>query len=153
MRGTSRCHSENQRSAQPASLGSSGCSRSCPAAQAADDARIDGRVLGGAAATPLLDAGVNLSRLVEPGGTWQQVGFDWTDVDGRYRFSGLAAGTYRVCVSSSEGIGPNPEPLYARRCWIAATTIETANDIVLDVDEVVRRIDVRGLPVPASAVT
>ena len=114
-----------------------------PAAHAADEGRIHGRVLGGTAATPLPDAGVEIYRFAEPGGTWQWTGFDWTDAAGHFQLADLAAGRYRICAFSNEGIGPNPESLYARRCWRAAATVDVGDDITLAENEVVRRIVVR----------
>ena len=81
----------------------------------------------------LADARVELHRF-EPGtGSWQSQAVIRTDADGRYRFTGLTAGRYRVCAQSDEGIGsPNPERLYLPRCWRAAPTVDSADEIVLD---------------------
>jgi hypothetical protein len=99
----------------------------------ADGGRIGGRVLGGPEASVLADARVELHRF-EPGtGSWQSQAVIRTDANGRYRFTGLTAGRYRVCAQSDEGVGsPNPERLYLPRCWRAAPTVDTADEIVLD---------------------
>ena len=99
----------------------------------ADGGRIAGRVLGGPEGAVLADARVELHRF-EPGtGGWQSQAVLRTDADGRYRFTGLTAGRYRVCAQSDAGIGsPNPEALYLPRCWRAAATVDSADEIVLD---------------------
>ena len=99
----------------------------------ADGGRIAGRVLGGPEGAVLADARVELHRFESGTGGWQSQAVIRTAADGKYRFTGLAAGRYRVCAQSDAGIGsPNPEPLYLPRCWRAAATVDSADDIVLD---------------------
>jgi hypothetical protein len=105
---------------------------------------IAGRVLGGPEGAALADAQVRLHRFEPSTGNWQQVLTTPTDALGRYRFAGLAAGRYRVCADSTAGIGAeNPVAMYLPRCWRAAPTLDSADDIALDAGSVVTRVAIR----------
>ncbi len=109
-----------------------------------EQGRIAGRVLGGLDGTVLADARVDLHRFVPGTGNWEWFSTLRTDAEGRYRFEGLAAGRYRVCADSDAGIGPvNPEALYLPRCWRAAPTVDSADEIVLDPGTVVGGVTIR----------
>jgi hypothetical protein len=109
-----------------------------------DQGRVAGRVLGGGPdGAALADARVALHRF-EPGtGNWQQLSTTPTAADGRYRFAELAAGRYRLCATSNAGIGPNPVGLYLPRCWRAAPTLDSADEITLDPGSVVGPVTIR----------
>ena len=112
-----------------------------------DQGRIGGRILAAPDGAVLADTQVDLHRFESGTGTWQRFSATWTDTDGRYRFPDLAAGRYRVCARSDAGIGPeNPERLYLPRCWRAAPTVDSADEIALDPDTVVGGVTIRLLP-------
>ncbi len=112
-----------------------------------DQGRIGGRILAAPDGAGLADTQVDLYRFESGTGTWQRITATRTDTDARYRFADLAAGRYRVCARSDAGIGPeNPERLYLPRCWRAAPTVDSADEIVLDPDTVVGGVTIRLLP-------
>lgn len=105
---------------------------------------IAGRVVGAPDDAVLADALVELHRLDPGTGNWQRFSAMRTDADGRYRFAGLDAGTYRLCASSQAGIGgTNPVGLYLPRCWRAAPTVDSADEIALGPGSVVGGVRIR----------
>jgi hypothetical protein len=115
-----------------------------PPALGDEQGRIAGRIIGGPEGAALADARVELHRF-EPGtGNWQRFSTTSTDADGRYRFAELAAGRYRLCADSAAGTGPtNPVALYLPRCWRAAPTLDSADEIALGPGSVVGGVAIR----------
>ena len=111
-----------------------------------DQGRIVGRVLAAPDGAALADARVDLHRFDPGTGNWPHFSTTRTGANGRYRFEGLAAGRYRVCASSDAGIGPNPVALYLRRCWRAAPTVDSADEITLDSGSAIAGATIRLLP-------
>jgi hypothetical protein len=115
-----------------------------PTALGEDDARITGRVLGGLDRVAIADARVQLYRFVPATGTWQPFLTTHTDAGGRFQIGQLAADRYRVCADSASGIGPtNPVGLYLPRCWRAAPTVDSADEIVLDPGSLAKGVAIR----------
>jgi Carboxypeptidase regulatory-like domain len=115
-----------------------------PPALGDEQGRVAGRVLGGPEGAALADARVELHRFDPGTGNWQQFSTTRTDADGRYRFPELAAGRYKLCADSAAGIGPtNPVALYLPRCWRAAPTLDSADEIALDPGSVVGGVMIR----------
>ena len=125
-------------------MGIAGLLVAAPSAPADEGGRIAGRVLGGLDSAELADAHVQLSRFDAGTGNWQQLSSTWTDTAGRYRFAGLAAGRYKLCADSTAGSGvTNSNALYLPRCWRAAPTVDSADEIVLDPGSVVSGVTIR----------
>jgi hypothetical protein len=114
-----------------------------PPALAEEDGRITGRVISGPD-QGIADARVKLHRF-EPGtGTWKESSAARTGADGRYRFTHLAAGRYRLCADSDIGIdSTHSVALYLPRCWRTAPTLDSAEDVTLDPGSAVGGVRVR----------
>ena len=98
----------------------------------ADGGRIGGRVLGGPEAAVLADARVELHRF-EPGpGSWQSQAVIRTDADGRHRSPASPRVATGSAPSRMRASARRTRRLDLPRCWRAAPTVDSADEIVLD---------------------
>ena len=82
-------------------------------------------VVKSAAGAALADASVSLYRYDTTYEYWDQFASSTTDATGAYRFGGLAAGSYRVGAYATG---------YEQRYFPAATSVESASDVVVAVE-------------------
>ncbi len=91
---------------------------------------IAGVVQGEASAT-LADVDVSLYK--KQGGHWARWDTVASKSTGKYRFHGLAAGTYRVCANEYRSL-----PDYFQRCWQTGADVETGRSMHLSADQVIK---------------